>query len=70
MVASGAVSVRAHYPGDATTGASQSPSATSITVAQSTSTVALTATSPVEVGGTVTFTVSTGGIVDGQPGLR
>ena len=64
--AAGTVTVRAHYLGDGATGASQSPSATSIAVAQSTSSVNLTATSPVEVGGTVTFTVSTTGIADGQ----
>ncbi|MCD2263900.1 Ig-like domain repeat protein [Dietzia aurantiaca] len=62
----GTVTVRAHYPGDATTGVSQSPNATSVTVAQSTSTIALTATSPVEVNGTVTFELNTTGIADGQ----
>ncbi len=62
----GTVTVRAHYPGDATTGASQSVNATSISVGKTVSTVDLQATSPVEVGGSVTFTIITTGIADGQ----
>lgn len=64
--AAGTVTVRAHYLGDDTTGASQSTTATSITVVKALSTVALTASSPVVVGGTVTFTVNTTGVPDGK----
>ena len=64
--AAGAVAVRAHYMGDATTSASQSAKATSVTVGKTASTVALEATDSVVVGGAITFTVTTTGIADGQ----
>ncbi|RBA39793.1 hypothetical protein DQ226_02585 [Dietzia maris] len=60
------VAIRAHYMGDATTSASQSTKATSITVGKTASRVALEATDSVVVGGAITFTVTTTGIADGQ----
>ncbi|WP_264888279.1 Ig-like domain repeat protein [Dietzia sp. NCCP-2495] len=64
--AAGAVAVRAHYMGDATTSASQSAKVTSVTVGKTASTVALEATDSVVVGGAITFTVTTTGIANGQ----
>ena len=63
----GTVNVVAHYPGDAgVNNPSHSAQPTTIDVGKTASTVNLTATSPVEVGGTVTFELDTTGIADGQ----
>lgn len=63
----GTVNVVAHYPGDAgVNNPSHSAQPTTIDVGKTASTVNLTATSPVEVGGTVTFELDTNGIADGQ----
>lgn len=64
--AAGTVNVIAHYPGDAVSSPSQSARATTVAVGKTASTVGLTASSPVEVGGNVRFTVTTTGIAEGQ----
>ncbi|MGW8591813.1 Ig-like domain repeat protein [Dietzia sp. NPDC055877] len=62
----GTVNVIAYYPGDAATVPSKSPRATAVAVDKAASTVSLDATSPVGVGGEVTFTVTTTGIANGD----
>lgn len=63
----GTVNVVAHYLGEAgVNNPSHSARPTTIDVGKIASTVNLTATSPVEVGGAVTFELNTNGIADGQ----
>lgn len=62
----GTVNVIAYYPGDAATVPSKSPRATTVAVDKATSTVSLDATSPVGVGGEVTFTITATGIANGD----
>ncbi|GAA3515195.1 hypothetical protein GCM10022294_26760 [Dietzia aurantiaca] len=63
----GTFNVVAHYLGEAgVNNPSHSAQPTKIEVGKTASTVALTATSPVEVNGTVTFELKTTGIADGQ----
>lgn len=63
----GTVNVVAHYLGEAdVNNPSHSARPTTIDVGKTASTVTLTAISPVEVGGAVTFELNTTGIADGQ----
>ncbi|MGX1769973.1 Ig-like domain repeat protein, partial [Dietzia sp. NPDC055343] len=63
----GTFNVVAHYVGEAgVNNPSHSAQPTKIEVGKTASTVALTATSPVEVNGSVTFELKTTGIADGQ----
>ena len=62
----GAVDITAHYPGNGTTSPSQSPSATTVEVGATESSLTLTGPASALVGQTAELTIETAGIDDGE----